>query len=140
MPNAKSQNLSPSDLATLRERLLARKAELEQDMRTQLHATGLDRQGGAATPNAYAEPHDRGDESVADEQTALAAAQITRDSDELAAIAAALTRMASGHYGVCLETGEVIERERLFANPTATRSFAGQTAYEKSHGQRTPSL
>lgn len=140
MTKAKSQSLSPADLATLRERLLVRRATLEAEMRSQLHASGLDRRGDAASPNAYEEPHDRGDESVADEQASLAAAAVTRDSDEIAAIDQALARMDAGEYGICAETGEEIERDRLLANPTATRSFAGQTAYEKRYGLRTPSL
>lgn len=140
MRNAKPKSLSPADLATLRERLLTRRAALQAELRTQLHATGLDRQGDPSAPNAYSEPHDRGDESVADEETALAAAHANRESDEIAAIDAALARIDSGDYGICAETGEEIERDRLFANPTATRSLAGQTAYEKRHGLRTSSL
>jgi len=135
-----SAKLSASDLATLRERLLTRRAELEREMKLQLHASGLDRQGEADDADSRFEPRDRGDESVADEQTSLAAAQVTRDSDEIGAIDAALARMAEGSYGICAETGEVIERDRLFANPTAIRSLAGQAAWERRHGSRPPSL
>ncbi len=135
-----NSSLSQADLDTLRQRLLDRRRELEEELKAQLHRSGLDRQGDASSASAYDEPHDRGDESVADEQTALAAAEAARDSRELEAIDAALARMASGSYGICIETGEEIERERLLANPSATRSLAGQTAWEKRTGQRPPSL
>lgn len=135
-----SSPLSQSDLETLRHRLLVRRGELEAEIKTQLHATGLDRQGGASDASAYDEPHDRGDESVADEQTSLAAAQAARDSAELAAVNAALLRMDHGSYGICIETGEEIERDRLMANPAAARSLAGQIAWERRAAQHISSL
>lgn len=135
-----SSPLSPSDLETLRQRLLSRRHELEADIKTQLHATGLDRQGAASDASAYDEPRDRGDESVADEQTSMAAAQAARGSTELAAVNAALIRIEDGTYGICLETGEAIERDRLFANPAAARSLAGQNAWERRAAQHISSL
>lgn len=129
--------LSEQDLTELKQRLTRRREQLRAEIREQMHASGLDRQGEALDSDTSEEARDRGDEATAFEQTALQVAQIKRDHDELAAVEAALARMAAGTYGVCQETGETIERARLFANPAATRSLAGQSAYEKRNGFRT---
>jgi DnaK suppressor protein len=130
--------LSEHDLSELGRRLTLRRDQLGAEIREQMHASGLDRQGEALDSDTSEEARDRGDEATAFEQTALQVAQIKRDHDELAAVEAALARMAAGSYGVCEETGEPIERARLFANPAATRSLAGQTAFEKRNGFRKP--
>jgi DnaK suppressor protein len=129
--------LSEHDLAELKRQLTRRREQLSTEIREQMHASGLDRQGEALDSDTSEEARDRGDEATTFERTALQVAQIKRDHDELAAVEAALARMAAGSYGVCEETGEAIERARLFANPAATRSLAGQTAYEKRNGFRT---
>ncbi len=55
------------------------------------------------------------------------------ETAELAAIDAALERLAQGLYGQCTDCGVDIPVERLDAYPTALRCIACQTQAEKSH-------
>jgi DnaK suppressor protein len=62
----------------------------------------------------------------ADQEAALARARrMLVDAD------AALARMRTGEYGWCEETGEVIEFDRMKANPLARLSTEAQEKLEK---------
>lgn len=50
--------------------------------------------------------------------------------DELAQIEEALRRMDEGTYGICVDTGQLIEAARLRANPLAIRTVEAQRRYE----------
>mgnify|MGYP001275786193 CR=1 FL=1 len=52
------------------------------------------------------------------------------ETAELAAIDAALERIAAGQYGVCLECGVTIPEARLNAYPMALRCVSCQSAVE----------
>jgi DnaK suppressor protein len=51
--------------------------------------------------------------------------------DELAAVERAEGRLAAGTYGLSIESGEPIPDERLEAFPTAERTAAEQSRYER---------
>lgn len=55
------------------------------------------------------------------------------ETAELAAIDAALERIAQSHYGECLDCGVRIPPARLDAYPTALRCVSCQTTAEKTH-------
>ncbi len=55
------------------------------------------------------------------------------ETAELAAIEAALERIALGQYGQCQDCGVVISEERLSAYPVALRCLSCQAAAEKTH-------
>lgn len=87
--------------------------------------------------------HDAGDESVADLLEGLSHATLNREVEELADTEAALARIQKGGYGVCIDCGDEIVRERLNAYPTAKRCIVCQTRREtEKRGGRdaTPSL
>ncbi|MBV6274446.1 TraR/DksA C4-type zinc finger protein [Alcaligenaceae bacterium CGII-47] len=46
------------------------------------------------------------------------------DDNHLREVEEAEHRMSEGHYGVCVDCGKAIARERLFALPTAVRCAA----------------
>lgn len=82
-----------------------------------------------------------GDESTASSLIDTERAEISRDVGELRAIEAALSRIDSGKYGLCLDCEERIDGTRLGAQPTALRCVPCQTRFEKSHaGTRGASL
>lgn len=83
--------------------------------------------------------HDLEDQSVADLLVDVNLAGVTRHINELREVEDALMRIAKGTYGVCVDTGEPIELERLKAQPTAKRTRVAQEAYEKSHAGYTHS-
>lgn len=76
-------------------------------------------------------------ESFADLMVDVNLAEIDRDLDELRLIDAAMLRMGDGSYGRCEECEQTIEIERLEATPFASRCFDCQSAYERTHYQKT---
>ena len=80
------------------------------------------------------------DWAVADLETALDVAEVSRDAGELAEVEAALTRVAEGSYGTCVECGEPIPHARLAANPSAARCIACQERLEAGTRRGPPTL
>ncbi|MDI3342078.1 MAG: TraR/DksA C4-type zinc finger protein [Sphaerobacter sp.] len=114
-------------MATARERLLGRRAELEQ------HRASVERLLAALTDSQEAEgtiaTH------IADAASDLMEAQatvgtLTEIDREVADIDEALARLERGTYGVCIDCGELIDPARLKALPTAVRCLRCQTHYE----------
>lgn len=98
-----------SDMEAMRRRLEARRAELEDLSRISgeaREAVRLDQQsvGRLSRMNAI-------------QQQEMALASERQRANELAAIHAALARIESGDYGLCVECEEAIEEKRLEANP-----------------------
>ena len=76
---------------------------------------------------------------VADQAFGRARAEVEHDLiemslRELAGIAAARERVASGTYGECIECGEPIAAARLEVSPTARRCAECQARHEKVSG------
>jgi len=85
--------------------------------------------------------HDCGDASVADLLVDLQLTSIDRHVQEIRDIDAALIRIATGNYGVCIDCQSSIVVERLEAYLTAKRCQPCQVGYENLHaGGRAPSL
>jgi DnaK suppressor protein len=83
---------------------------------------------------------DLGDDSVRDEQKAKLFAQDEADANTLDEVRLALSRIADGSYGLCLEDDLPIEEKRLEAIPWARYCARHQTELESQQGLRTPSL
>jgi len=77
--------------------------------------------------------HDLEEESVADLLVDLNLASVDRHIQEIRDIDEALMRIAKGSYGICVDTGEEIELDRLRANPTAKRTRRAQEMHEKTY-------
>ncbi|HHS84149.1 MAG TPA: TraR/DksA family transcriptional regulator [Gammaproteobacteria bacterium] len=87
------------------------------------------------------EVHDMEELSVADLLVDLNYAEIDHLLKELYEVEDALRRIREGRYGICIDTGEAIDLERLKAYPAAKRTAKAQTIYEKTHaGEEHPSL
>lgn len=80
------------------------------------------------------------DWAVADLETALDVAEVSRDAGELAEVEAALARVADGTYGACVECGEPIPHARLVASPSAPRCIACQQRLEAGARRGPPTL
>lgn len=76
---------------------------------------------------------DRADQVLSEIATAADYAIVRQDIEDVRDIVAARRRLASGHYGVCVDCGEAIAYERLLAYPTAKRCIACQREYERRH-------
>lgn len=126
---------------------VTQRAELEALMRTRIEqlkseiADEAPRAGHAEAINLTTDAHDIGDEAEADLEGALGIAELQRDLEELRALEAALERLRTPGYGVCVDCGVTISFARLKAQPAATRCTRCQARYERSHaGSHTPRL
>ena len=125
MATTKMASRTPS--AEVRERLLARSAEVRADIVRELRKCDDERyQELAGTVT------DHGDESVADLLVDVDLAEIDRDVAELRDIEAALMRLALGAYGTCVDCDASITRERLESTPSAVRCVPCQRRFETS--------
>lgn len=61
---------------------------------------------------------------------------VSSEQDALNEIEEAILRMKDGSYGICEETGEEIDKERLMAVPFARFSLQGQQAHEKKQRRK----
>jgi RNA polymerase-binding transcription factor DksA len=85
--------------------------------------------------------HDVEEEVLADLLVDVRLAEITRDVQEVRDIDAALRRIATGTYGVCVRCREPIRRARLDVYPTAKRCLSCQEIHEREHAVvRPPTL
>ncbi len=76
----------------------------------------------------FADPNDR---ATVEEENMLEQRVRDRERKLLKKIDSALTRIESGDYGFCLETGEPIGLPRLLARPTAELSIEAQEKHER---------
>lgn len=130
--------LTSADIRTFEQRLRERRDAL----RRQIHDALLESQR-ADYAELAGQVHDAGEESVAELVMSLNFTVLDREVGELREVEDALERIRVGSYGVCVECGRPIERERLEVYPTARRDIVHQTRYE--HARRdgrdmTPSL
>lgn len=80
------------------------------------------------------------DWAVADLETALDVAEVSRDAGELREVEAALARVAEGSFGECVDCSNAIPHGRLAANPSAARCIACQERAEAAQRRRPPTL
>ena len=81
----------------------------------------------SGTPATATDPADR---ATIEEEHALELRTRDRERKLLKKIAQSITRLDSGEYGYCDETGEPIGLPRLLARPTATLSLEAQQRRE----------
>ncbi len=108
-------------------------AQMRTDVLAQVRAQRGGRVGRAEAA-ADARGQQSGDWAQDDAERDLAVALEERESAELAAIDAALQRIASGDYGLCADCGCDIPSARLHANPVALRCVACQDKAEHARG------
>jgi DnaK suppressor protein len=118
--------LAPVQLEQLRDQLERRRATLRREVQTQLDGSDDDRVVGLR--HRLEENDDWG---VADGLAELDIAEVRHALSELAAVEAALGRIAEGGYGVCVDCDAAIAPARLVAHPTATRCITCQDRLER---------
>ena len=105
-------------------------------MRADLLAQIAQQRGGTVSRAEMAADHfTHSEETRADTNTArdLEFALNERETEELAAIDAALVRLHSGHYGQCVDCAEPITPARLKATPEVSRCMPCQEKFEHQH-------
>ena len=86
--------------------------------------------------------HTLSDESFAELTSALSRMNLTKASEELREVEAAMDRLRDGTYGMCADCGAAIGYARLRVTPETRRCALCQTKFEDKRGGRdpTPSL
>ncbi len=119
---AKLTGAQRGQLATL---LQAQRNKLRAEVRTKLNA-----QDDPALLGLRNRMEETDDWAVADLETALDVAEISRDAAALQEVDAALARIADGTYGTCVDCDAPIPFARLKAYPTAARCIDCQEILE----------
>jgi len=117
--------LSESQLALLENKLREQQAELRAEVQGERAESDNERDRRGAR-----EVQDRGDEANTDQWREANAAMIDHHVDEISNIQAALSRVESGTYGLCVDCGESIGFQRLQAYPSANRCLQCQSKVE----------
>ena len=127
--NLKETRIMHAHLATSFEKLLheQRRSLLEQIATQRGEAAGRVEAANEHLP----QPGDSLAQSLTERDLAISIDE--RESAEIAAIEAALQRIAEGSYGVCIDCGEDIPAARLHAAPEAARCVDCQGSLEKAH-------
>ena len=116
--------LNATQLATLKQKLLAARAELVERRSGQLRAhTGL-----------LSEVEDQGDSAVRASQEDRLALLAESEHARLSEIDHALAKLEQGEYGLDEETGEAIGYARLAALPWARLAVATQEQHDQQRG------
>lgn len=128
--------LTGKQLDTLQRKLEAELArvvkETREEMSPELKANYIDIDGNVA---------DTGDEAVADILIDTDNAIIGQHLQQIRDLNAALERIRTGVYGICLDCGGEIGAKRLTAYPTAKRCITCQGRHEKTFvSEPTPTL
>ncbi|MEE8286930.1 MAG: TraR/DksA C4-type zinc finger protein [Gammaproteobacteria bacterium] len=117
--------LSKSQLALLENKLREQQASLRAEVQGERAESDNERDRRSAR-----EVQDRGDEANTDQWREANAAMIDHHVDEISFIQAALSRVDSGTYGLCVDCGEAIGFQRLQAYPSANRCLQCQSKVE----------
>ena len=125
--------------ATERSSLAKQMEERRRVLRSEL-AAKLNAQDNPALLGLRNRMEETDDWAVADLETALDVAEVSRDAGELREVEAAFARIAEGTYGECVECGVDIPYARLHASPSAPRCIACQERLEASQRRGHPSL
>ncbi len=119
--------LNAEQRGTLARQLEARRRELRADLQAKLNE-----QDNTALLGLRNRMEETDDWAVADLETALDVAEVSRDAAELRDVEMALIRIKDGTYGDCTECSLAIPYARLAANPSAARCIACQEKLEAS--------
>ena len=117
--------LTAEERGTLARELEARRRVVRSELTAKLNA-----QENPALLGLRNRMEETDDWAVADLETALDVAEVSRDAGELSEIEAALARLADGTFGTCVECAAPIPFARLHASPSAARCIACQERLE----------
>ena len=127
--------ITAAERATLRAALEERRKVLRAEL-----AAKLSEQDNPALLGLRNRMEETDDWAVADLETALDVAEVSRDAGELREVEGALARMQDGTYGECQECGQPIPYGRLAAQPGAPRCIACQERLEAAQRRGPPTL
>ena len=130
-----SAKLTAAERSSLAKQLEERRRVLRAELTAKLNA-----QDNPALLGLRNRMEETDDWAVADLETALDVAEVSRDAGELREVEGALARMQDGTYGECQECGQPIPYGRLAATPSAPRCIACQEKLEAAQRRGPPTL
>ena len=117
--------LNASQRSALQAKLVARRLALRAEIETKLNT-----QDNPALLGMRNRMEETDDWAVADLESALDVAEVSRDAAELQEVEAALSRIKNDTYGICLECGKPIPIARLDISPMSARCVGCQELLE----------
>lgn len=114
---ANNSPLTEKELVHFEQRLLKMKEETEKEIQT-LKDRYEDLSGDADDLQS-SQDHHQGDLATREVNKEQLMLSIERNREKLDQIIVALDRIGSGNYGICVESGQPIQKERLEAMPYA---------------------
>ncbi|MDM0078610.1 TraR/DksA C4-type zinc finger protein [Variovorax sp. J2P1-59] len=118
------KHLNPPDLEALARQLDVLKRQVLDELQ------GIDAQVPGGKRPSDREVHSHTDDAEVVRIDDVHFAEIEVDRARLHGIEQAQQRMACGRYGLCIDCGEEIPRDRMLAQPTAIRCAACQNSAE----------
>lgn len=116
--------LTEKELKHFKEKLDQEKRETEtmiQDLKD-----SLDSLNNTSDDVQSSQDHHQADLGTKENRKATILKEIEKQKEKLDQIIVALDRMETGNYGICIDTGEPIQKERLEAIPYAIRSVVAK--------------
>jgi DnaK suppressor protein len=119
--------MTAAQRGALEAKLVARRIALRAEIEAKLNT-----QDNPALMGLRNRMEETDDWAVADLETALDVAEVSRDAAELQEVEAALTRIKGDTYGICIDCGTPIPLTRLDVAPMSARCVACQEKLETS--------
>lgn len=128
---SKNTSLDKSELNEIKEDLLKRKAQIQNDLEAvgKLESPSNDEDYKASFPE-YGDKDDENAQEISEYSTNLATEQVLEKT--LKDINNAIKRIEEGTYGSCKYCGEAIAKKRLQARPVASSCIECKTKIQES--------
>lgn len=114
---AENTHLSDKELEHFKEKLLKEKEEAENKIEE--IRENLDDLNENFDDTKSSQDHHHGNLATEEDAKLTYMSQLEQNQDKLDKIAVALDRIETGDYGICIETGQAIQKERLETIPYA---------------------
>ncbi|MCC5913868.1 MAG: hypothetical protein JJU46_05790 [Balneolaceae bacterium] len=122
---ANNTHLSDKELNGFKKKLEELKKETQKELSTLKER--LDEYNKNSTDNQSGQDHHQGDLATSEANKVTVLQSVERLTERKDQINVALDRIATGNYGLCIETGQKIQKGRLEAMPYAIRSVGAKT-------------
>ena len=120
MSEEKKQSREIKNLNLIREQLIERKRELDQEL------------GELYRPDINTEVQDIGDQAMSASMETIKISLQNAELEEYNRILKALQMIDEGSYGICVDCSQPISEKRLKLYPNATRCLKCQEQYEET--------
>lgn len=116
--------LTEDELEHFKEKLLSEKKETEEKIKTEKE--NIEELNNNFDDEKSTQDHHHGDLATKEDTKLAHLKSIEKSQEKLDQITVALDRIGTGNYGICVETGQPIQKERLEAMPYAIRSVGAK--------------